>query len=102
MASAKPSALECYSLHMGRLVERHMAEAALIGARQEAERQAAAANRAKREIEIATEALQHEMCVRQEPQSRLAYLAGHDALTGLPNRRHFSEVIDSEVKKALR
>ena len=102
MASAKASALDCYSLQMGRLVERHMAEAALIGARQEAERQAAEANQARHEIEIATEALKHEMGVRQEAQSRLAYLAGHDALTGLPNRRQFNEVIESEAKKALR
>ena len=102
MAATKFSALERYSLHMGRLVERHMAEAALICARQEAEQQAAEAIQAKREIEIATEALKHEMGVRQEAQSRLAYLAGHDALTGLPNRRQFNEVIDAEAKKALR
>jgi diguanylate cyclase (GGDEF)-like protein/PAS domain S-box-containing protein len=33
---------------------------------------------------------------------RLANLARHDALTGLPNRRHFEEVLDEAVARAKR
>ena len=40
MAANKGRALERYSLHMGRLVERHLADAALLAAKQEAEREA--------------------------------------------------------------
>ena len=87
MALAKTTALERYSLHMGRLVQRHLADAALLAAKHEAEREAGEAKQAKREIEIAAEALKHEMAVRQQVQSRLSYLASHDALTALPNRR---------------
>jgi len=102
MAATKNRALESYSLHMGRLVERHLADAALLAAKQEAEREAAEAKQAKREIEVATEALKYEMAVRQQVQSRLAYMAGHDALTALPNRRLFNEVLEEETQKALR
>jgi diguanylate cyclase (GGDEF)-like protein len=102
MALAKTTALERYSLHMGRLVQRHLADAALLAAKHEAEREAGEAKQAKREIEIAAEALKHEMAVRQQVQSRLSYLASHDPLTALPNRRLFNEVLEAETQKALR
>jgi len=102
MAVTRNKALERYSLHMGRLVERHLADAALLAAKQEAEREASEAKQAKHEIEIATEALKYEMAVRQQVQSRLAYMASHDALTALPNRRLFNEVLETETQKALR
>jgi len=102
MGSPQLSALDRYSRRMGRLVERHIAEAALIAARQEAEREAAEARRAKAEIEAATAALMEEMAIRQRTQSRLAYLASHDPLTGLPNRTLFNERLSAEMVEAQR
>ncbi len=92
------SALTRYSLRMGQLVERHLASAALIAARQEAEREAAEARQAKLAIEIANNALREEMEVRLGTQSRLAYLASHDPLTALPNRTLFSGRLSAEIE----
>ncbi|WP_158747331.1 bifunctional diguanylate cyclase/phosphodiesterase [Acidisphaera sp. L21] len=92
------SALTRYSLRMGQLVDRQMASAALIAARQEAEREAAEARQAKLEIEIANNALREEMEVRLGTQSRLAYLASHDPLTALPNRSLFSGRLSAEME----
>jgi diguanylate cyclase (GGDEF)-like protein len=100
MAVIKSGALERYSLRMGRLVERHLAEAALIAAQQEALREAAQARQAKAEIEIAAVALRQEITVRETAQARLAYLARHDPLTGLPNRSWFGESLTAAVKAA--
>ncbi len=94
----KVGALTRYSMRMGQLVERHMASAALIAARQAAEREAADARQAKLEIEIANNALREEMEVRLGTQSRLAYLASHDPLTALPNRILFSGRLSSEME----
>jgi diguanylate cyclase (GGDEF)-like protein len=102
MSTTRIRALERYSLHMGRLMERHLSETALIAARQAAEREAAAAIQAKLEIEAATDALHNEMAIRQQTQSRLAYLATHDPLTDLPNRSYFNERLTSELEKAQR
>jgi diguanylate cyclase (GGDEF)-like protein len=102
MAATKVTALDRYSHRMGRLVERHLSEAALVAARQEAEREAAEAKRAKSEIEMATTALRDEIAVRQTAQSRLAYLASHDPLTGLPNRTLFNAKLASEMQEAHR
>ncbi len=102
MTSSQMRALDRYSQRMGRLVERHMAEAALIAAKQEAEREAAEATRARREIENATNALLDEIAIRQRTQSRLAYLASHDSLTGLPNRTLFNERLTAEMREAAR
>jgi len=102
MGTAQVSALERYSQRMGRLVERHLAEAALVAARQEAEREAREANRARVEVEAATAALLDEMAVRQRVQSRLAHLACHDPLTGLPNRTLFNDRLAGEMREAER
>jgi len=102
MAGTKLRALDRYSHRMGRLVERHMAEAALIAARQEAEREAAEARRAKMDIEMASIALREEIAIRQTAQSRLAYLATHDPLTALPNRTLFNERLGNEMQESLR
>jgi len=96
----KTGALERYSLHMGRLVERHLAEAALIAARQEAMREAKDAKQAKAEIEVTATALRDEIKVRKTAESHLAYLAHHDRLTGLPNRAWFGEQLATAVEKA--
>ena len=74
-----------------------MASAALVAARQAAEREAAEARQAKLAIEIANNALREEMEVRLGTQSRLAYLASHDPLTALPNRTLFSGRLSSEM-----
>jgi diguanylate cyclase (GGDEF)-like protein len=100
MGATKSGALERYSLRMGRLVERHLAEAALIAAQQEALREAAQARQAKAEIEISASALRQEITVRETAQARLAYLARHDPLTGLPNRAWFSESLSGAVQSA--
>ncbi len=92
------TALTRYSLRMGQLVERHLAQAALVAARQEAEREAAEAREAKLAIEIASSALREEMEVRLGTQSRLAYLASHDPLTALPNRTLFSGRLSAEIE----
>jgi diguanylate cyclase (GGDEF)-like protein len=102
MGTAKSSTLERYSLQMGRLVERHLAEAALIAARQEAEREAREAKIAKREIEITANALRAEVAVRERTQARLAYLASHDPLTSLPNRSWFNETLAAALQSGRR
>jgi len=102
MAGTKLGALDHYSQRLGRLMERRISEAALIAARQEAEREAAEAKRAKTEIEMATVALRDEILVRQSTQNRLAYLATHDPLTGLANRTLFNERLGGAMQEALR
>ena len=97
MGAMKLGALERYSQRMGRLVERHLAEAALIAARQDAEREAAQANAARREIEVTATALREEVAARERTQARLAYLATHDTLTGLPNRTWFNDALSERL-----
>ena len=96
MRSAPPlreTGLTRYSLRVGRLVELHATQAALIAAKQEAEREAARAERARLDVETTHNTLREEMSNRIEAQSQLAYLASHDALTGLPNRTLFNEIL---------
>jgi diguanylate cyclase (GGDEF)-like protein len=102
IGQAKISTLDRYSLRMGTLVARHMADAALIAARQQAEREAAEARRAKQEIERATDALREEIANRVKTEARLAYIARHDPLTGLPNRTLLNATLELEMQKALR
>jgi diguanylate cyclase (GGDEF)-like protein len=101
-AKSKPNALTRYGQNMGRLMERRLTEAALIAARQEAEREAAEAKQARREIEQAAAALHAEIAVRQGAQSRLAFLASHDPLTALPNRTLFNERLALAMDEARR
>ncbi len=96
------SALTRYGLRLGALVERHMSNAALVAARQEAEREAEEARKARREIETANAALREEMAIRQRAQSRLAYLATHDPLTALANRTLFSDRFSCDIEDARR
>jgi diguanylate cyclase (GGDEF)-like protein len=100
---ARPgAALTSYNLRLGRLVERHMAEAALIAARQEAEREAQAARHARLQMEDANVALKEEVAIRSKTQQRLFYLASHDPLTALANRSLFSDLLAREMADALR
>ncbi len=96
------SALTRYGLRLGALVEQHMSKAALVAARQEAEREAEEARKAKREIEAANAALREEMAIRLRAQSRLAYLATHDPLTALANRTLFSDRFSCDIEDARR
>ena len=79
-----------------------MAEAALVAARREAERQAEQALQAKREVEASNAALRNEMAVRARAESRLAYLASHDPLTGLANCALFSDRLSCNMVDACR
>ena len=99
---APGSALALYASRLGQLVERHVAEAALMAAKQKAEHEAVEANRARAETEAAAGALREEMASRQCAQSRLAFLACHDPLTALPNRTLFAERLGREMQEARR
>jgi hypothetical protein len=96
------SALALYASQLGQLVERHAAEAALLVAKEKAEREAAEAKRARTETERVLVNLRVEMESRQQAQSRLAFLACHDPLTALPNRTIFSERLGREMDDARR
>ncbi len=45
------------------------------------------------QIQSRDESLRNELAERQRAQKQTAYLASHDAVTGLPNRRFFSEAL---------
>jgi diguanylate cyclase (GGDEF)-like protein len=100
ISNPRASALDRYSLRMGTLVERHLAEAALIAAKLEAERTAAEALQAKQDIEQATAALREEIAMRIRTEARLEHIARHDPLTGLPNRTLLNERLDQEMQQA--
>lgn len=91
-----------YSFRLGHLIELHSTQAALVIARKMAEREALEARLAKLEIETAHNALRVEMAEHLQAQSRLAYLATHDALTGLRNRTLFSVRFGKEMEDARR
>jgi predicted signal transduction protein with EAL and GGDEF domain len=92
--------LAFYASQLGQLVERHTAEAALLTAKEKAEREATEAKRARAETETVLVALREEMASRQRVQSRLSFLACHDPLTALPNRTLFSERLGHEMEEA--
>src|SRR3954449_3910020 len=102
VGNAAGSALAFYASHLGQLVERHTAEAALLAAKEQAEREANEAKRAWADAETLLVTLREEMVSRQHAQSRLAFLACHDPLTALPNRTLFSERLGREIEEARR
>ena len=89
------SMLERYTSQLGDLVERRHREAALMSAKDEAERAAEAARTANR-------ALQQEMEQRLEALAHLEHVANHDALTGLPNRNLFNNRLEQVLASARR
>ena len=91
-----------YSAQLGRLVEQRMSMAALLAAKQEAEFQAQQAHQSMLEAHGSNEALRQEMDKRAQMQSRLAYLASHDALTGLANRALLRDRLRREMEQARR
>lgn len=96
------SALALYASRFGQLVERHLAETALMAARDKAEQEAAEAKQARAETEGVLTALREEVTSRQHAQSRLAFLACHDPLTALANRTLFAERLGHEMDVARR
>ncbi|MBL8510072.1 MAG: EAL domain-containing protein, partial [Betaproteobacteria bacterium] len=54
------------------------------------------------ELAHANEKLHSEIVERQNAENRAQYLALHDALTGLPNRRLFSDRLDNAISLAKR
>ncbi len=96
------TALTRYTSRLGHLIELHTTQAALVIARELAEREALEARLAKLEIETANNALRAEMAEHLQAQSRLAYVATHDALTGLANRTLFSTRFGREIDDARR
>ncbi len=96
------SLLERYSEQLGLLCERQLAMTALEAAKRDAERQAQQASRAARKAIASSEALREEMTHRLETQSRLAHLATHDPLTGLPNRALLAEKLAQGIENSKR
>ena len=92
-APGRQTGLTQYSRQVGQLIELNATRAALIAAKQEAERETAQVKQAKHEIEVAHNTLRQEMASRKAAQSRLAYIASHDGLTGLPNRTLFNTIL---------
>ncbi|MEH6471648.1 MAG: GGDEF domain-containing protein [Halopseudomonas sp.] len=54
------------------------------------------------ELSDTNDALHREVAQHQAAQQQLRHLAQHDALTGLPNRRHFSNLLEQELKRVHR
>ncbi|HEX9648567.1 MAG TPA: EAL domain-containing protein [Alphaproteobacteria bacterium] len=98
----RPTFLERYASQLGELVERQHAEAALIAARNNAERSAGDARRAQIETERANLALREEMDRRLKALADLEYLANHDPLTDLPNRNLFNLRLKQVLDRARR
>ncbi len=98
----RPSSLVRYTAQLGRLVEQRMSTAALVAAKQEAEYQARQANQAMLEAKASNEALRHEIENRAQMQTRLAYLASHNSLTGLANRTLLRDRLRREMDQARR
>ena len=95
---SRANVLERYSDQLGLLCERQLAMTALRNARELAERQAEQARTAAREAIASRDALRVEMQRRVEVQSRLAHLATHDPLTGLPNRTLLAERLGQQIE----
>ncbi len=100
--SETPTVLGRYAETMGRLVERQMATAALIAAKQQAEALAEQAQQAMLEAIASNDTLRGEIQHRMQTQSRLAYLASHDPLTGLSNRALLTERLGGSMVQARR
>ena len=83
------SLLERYGGQMGALTERHLKDAALLAAKQKAEKSAIAAIAAQQQAEQVSSALRDEMQQRKQAMADLEHLANHDPLTDLPNRHQF-------------
>ncbi len=97
-----PTFLDRYSRQFGVLIERSVAISALESARRDAEAKERQARLAAEAANASNDALQREINRRVETQTRLAHLATHDTLTGLPNRALFSERLERAIDTAQR
>jgi len=96
------SLLAQYSAQLGTLVDRRHREAALLAAKQEAERLATEARTAAEESQAANVALKHEVDERLKTLAHLEYIANHDTLTDLPNRNLFNNRLNQMLDMAKR
>ena len=94
--------LDRYSEQFGVLIERSAAMSALEVARRDAESKERQARLAAEAATSSNEALLCEINRRVETQSRLAHLATHDSLTGLPNRALLSERLERAIESCRR
>jgi diguanylate cyclase (GGDEF)-like protein len=97
---SRPSHLERYGSNLGLLLDRHASTAALKAAKAEADMRAVDAHDAMVEARGLNQALREEIEQRIKTQSRLAYLASHDPLTGLPNRTLLHDRLGREMDVA--
>jgi len=96
----RPSSLERYAATLGVLLDRQGTTSALRAAKAEAELRAIDAHNAMVEARSLNEALREEIDQRVKTQTRLAYLASHDPLTGLPNRTLLHDRLSREMDVA--
>jgi diguanylate cyclase (GGDEF)-like protein len=96
----RPSTLDRYASNLGLLLDRHATTAALRAAKAEADMRAVDAHTAMIEARSLNQALREEIDQRMKTQSRLAYLASHDPLTGLPNRTLLHDRLGREMDVA--
>jgi len=96
----RASTLDRYGSSLGLLLDRHATTAALKAAKAEADRRAVDAHQAMVEARSLNQALREEIDQRMKTQSRLAYLASHDPLTGLPNRTLLHDRLGREMDMA--
>jgi diguanylate cyclase (GGDEF)-like protein len=94
--------LDRYSEQFGVLIERSVAMSALDAARRDAEAKEKLARNAAESATASNEALLREINRRVETQTRLAHLATHDPLTGLPNRALLAERLERAIDTARR
>ncbi|MBA2593027.1 MAG: diguanylate cyclase [Pseudomonadota bacterium] len=80
-------------------IERYRSEAALRAAHDEIEQRIKVRTA---ELSQANAALEVEVAERRRAEERLAHLANYDALTELPNRRHFYERAQQAIGRAQR
>jgi len=96
----RSSGLERYSGKLGYLLDRQASTAALKAAKAEADLRAIDAHNAMMEARSLNEALREEIDQRIKTQTRLAYLASHDPLTGLRSRTLLHERLGREMDVA--
>ncbi len=96
------SMLDRYGGQLGTLMERRLQDVALLAAKQNAEKLALQADKARHETEQVNVALRGEVEQRELAMADLEHLANHDPLTDLPNRNLFNSKLKSFIDRAAR